>query len=344
MPANEESDVALWYKLDTLIWSCVISQAIHVALELNVPTTLKGGPKSTGEIAEATGSDPWTLEAILHALAAFEVLDVDQDERFSLTKVGALLLDPSKGLIGEAGAFFETIYRTQSGLMDMAKTGEPAFNAVFGINFYEYLAQNPRAGSFFNEQMLRNGPVRYGSISSIYDFSKVSRIVDVGGGPGALILELLRQQAHLTALLFDSPEVVENSADHLKRAGLSARCQIVGGNFLESVPAGGDVYFLAAVVSNLADREARQLLKNCRAAMDPAARLLILEPVRDFGKRLPPWASLIELGIMAQRGGRSRTEAQLRDLLGSAGFLLHEVRRYRSGPTTVIEAAPIGGE
>jgi hypothetical protein len=342
MAANEESDSALWYKLDTLIWSCVISQAVHVALELGVPATLKAGPKSADEIAVTTGSNPWTLEAILHALAAFEVLDVDQDERFSLTKVGALLLDPSRGLIGESGLFFETIYRTQSGLMDMAKTGETAFKAVFGVNFYEYLARNQRAGSFFDEQMIRNGPVRYGSISSIYDFPSVSRIVDVGGGQGALILELLKQQPHLTAVLFDSPEVVENSARRLEQAGLSARCEIVGGNFLKSVPAGGDLYFLAAVVSNLADREARELLKNCRAAMDLKARLLILEPVRDFGKRLPRWAALVELGIMAQRGGRTRTEAQLRNLLQSAGFKLHEIRRYQSGPATVIEAAPIG--
>ncbi|MGO9455191.1 MAG: methyltransferase [Candidatus Binataceae bacterium] len=341
MAEKEESDPALWYNLDTLVWSCVISQAVHVALELGVPATLKAGPKSTDEIASATRSDPWTLEAILHALAAFEVLDIDQDERFSLTKVGALLLDPSKGLIGEAGAFFETIYRTQTGLMDMAKTGDTAFKSVFGITFYEYLAQNSRAGSFFNEQMIRNGPARYSSISSIYDFSSVSRIVDVGGGQGALILELLRQQPHLTAVLFDSPEVVENSAGRLEQAGLSARCQIVAGNFLESVPAGGDVYFLAAVVSNLNDREARELLKNCRAAMGLKARLLILEPVRDFGKRLPRWAALVELGIMAQRGGRTRTEAQLRNLLQSAGFKLDEIRRYQSGPATVIEAAPI---
>jgi hypothetical protein len=66
--------------------------------------------------------------------------------------------------------------------------------------------------------------------------------VDVGGGQGALILELLRQQPHLTALLFDSPDVVENSTDRLEQAGLSDRCQVVSGNFLESVPTGGDVY------------------------------------------------------------------------------------------------------
>jgi hypothetical protein len=94
-------------------------------------------------------------------------------------------------------------------------------------------------------------------------------------------------------------------------------------------------------VSNLADREARKLLENCRAVMNWKSRLLILEAVRNFGQKLPRWASLVELGIMAQRGGRRRTESQLRELIQSAGFRLNEIRRYQSGPRTVIEAAPI---
>jgi len=251
MATVEESESDLWYKLDTLIWSCTISQAVHVALELGVPASLELGPKSTQEIASATGSDPWTLEAILHALAAFEVLDIDQDERFSLTRLGALLLDPAKGLSGEAGPFFETIYKAQSGLLQMAKTGETAFKAEFGTDFYGYLARHTEAGSFFNQQMIRNGPARYGSISSIYDFSKVSNVVDVGGGQGALVLELLKQQPHLNAMLFDAPDVLEGVTATLEQAGLANRCQIVSGNFLESVPTGGDVYFLAAVVITL---------------------------------------------------------------------------------------------
>lgn len=342
MAAVEESEADLWYKLDTLIWSCVISQAIHTALEIRVFEFLKPGPKSVQEIAAATESDPWTLEAILHALASFEVLDIDQDERFRLTKLGSLLLDPSHGLAGEAGPFFETIYKAQGGLVAMAKTGETAFKAAFGADFYQFLARNPETGAFFNQQMIRNGPVRYGSISSIHDFSKVSKIVDVGGGQGALLLELLKQQPHLTAILFDSPEVTKGAARQFEQAGLEARCQIVGGNFLESVPSGGDIYFLAAVLNNLADHEARQLLRGCRSAMDKKAILLILEAVRDFGKKLPRWAALVELGIMAQRGGRTRTELQLRGLLESAGFTLRGVRRYQSGPRTVVEAVPNG--
>jgi O-methyltransferase domain len=252
-----------------------------------------------------------------------------------------LLLNPSLGLVGEAGPFFETIYRTQSGLMEMAKTGETAFKEMFGTNFYEYLQGNPKVSFFFHEQMIRNGPPRYGSISSIYDFSKASKVVDVVGGRGALILQLLKQQPHLNAILFDSPEVVQGAVAAFEEAALADRCQIMGGDFLASVPADGDVYFLAAVVNNLADRDARQLLRNCRDAMSENGGLLILEGVREFGKRLPRWAALVNLGIMAQRGGRTRTEPQLRELLRSAGFMLREIRTYQSGPRTVIEAAPI---
>jgi len=341
MTAVEAWEADPWFKLDTLIWSCVISQAVHAAVVIGIPALLTTGPKSAKEVAVASGSDAQTLEAILHALAAFEILDVDQNEQFRLTQLGNLLLDPSHGLMGEAGPFFETIYKAQSGLLQMARTGETAFKTVFGVDFYSYLASHSQVGSFFNEQMIRNSPARYGAISSVYDFSKVSKIVDVGGGQGALILQLLKQQPHLNAILFDAPQVVKGAAAILEQAGLAGRCHIVGGNFLEAVPAGGDVYFLAAVLNNLSDTDARVLLRNCRLVMNDQSVLLILQGVRDFGKRLPRWSALVELGIMAQRGGRTRTEPQVRELLEYAGFALREIRRYQAAPRTVIEAAPI---
>jgi len=337
----EQTDFNQWFKLDQLIWSCAISQAVHVAVELGLPELLQLEAKSAEEIATLTGSDAWALDAVLHALAAFDVLKMDATERFSLSEMGALLLKSGPALPGEAGAFFETIYRSLGALTHAVRTGEKAFDRAFGISFYEYLSREAEVGRFFNEQMVRNIPARYAGISSIFDFSRVSRVVDIGGGEGGLLLHLLSQRPHLKAMLFDLPGVVEKAGPRFKEAGLCDRCEIVGGSFLESVPEGGDLYMLAAVLNNLRDSDAAQLFANCRASMGPGTRLLILEPLRNFGERLTQWAALVGLGVMAQRGGRTRTEAQVRKLLVEARFELFEVRHYQSAPRTVIEAVPI---
>ncbi len=245
------------------------------------------------------------------------------------------------GLSDEAGAFFETICRPLGGLVEAVRTGNTAFDRVFGCTFYEYLAHNPDVGGFFNDQMVRNAPLRYAGISSVFDFQGVSRIVDVGGGQDGLIVRLLTDQPHLTAAIVDLPEVIEGARQRISEAGLSKRCEFVPANFLDYVPGGGDVYVLAFVVNNCRDQDAARLLANCRAAMGAKSKLLILESLREPGKTLSRWAALVELGIMAQRGGKSRTEGQLRRILRAAGLDVREIRRFPSSPRTVIEVAPI---
>jgi hypothetical protein len=221
------------------------------------------------------------------------------------------------------------------------KTGQTAFDNVFGCTFYEYLVRNPQVGGFFDEQMIRNAPQRYAGISSVFDFSKVSKVVDVGGGHGGLTVRLLAEHPHLTAVIVDLPETIEGARGHLDGEGLLSRCELVGQSFLDAVPEGGDVYILAFVVNNCRDSDARRLFANCHAAMSADARLLILETLREPGKPLSRWAALVELGIMAQRGGKSRTEGQLRNLLRTADLELTEIRRFPSPPKTVVEAAAI---
>jgi hypothetical protein len=103
----EQDDDDVWFKLDELVWSCAISQAVHVAVELGIPELLQAGRKSAGELAATTSSDEATLESILFALAAFDVLDMDDREHFSLTELGTLLLKSKLGIPEEAAFFLK---------------------------------------------------------------------------------------------------------------------------------------------------------------------------------------------------------------------------------------------
>src|SRR5215467_362115 len=187
--------------------------------------------------------------------------------------------------------------------------------------------------------MVKNAPARYTGLSSVYDFSNVRTVVDLGGGEGGLLLHLLREQEHLCAVLFDLPDVVANADVRFEAAGFTNRCKIVAGSFFDSVPAGGDVYILANVINNFNDDGARKMLANCRATMNPAARLLIVDALYPIGKPALWWA-MAGLGVLAQRGGRGRTEPQMRALLESARFCVCSVKAPGKGAPGLVEAAP----
>lgn len=328
-----------WERLCELIWGCAIGQAIHACVELGIPELLTPGPRTTDQLAAATGADAWTLESVLRALAAFDVL-ADEGETYALTQIGRLLLKSAPGPgAGEAGPFFETIYRPLGALLEAVRTGGIAFDRVYGKSFYSYLAEHPPLAAHFFDAMESNAPHRYAGLSSIFDFSDVSRVIDVGGGEGSLLVQLLSEQPHLTGVLFDLPVAADRARARLESAGLSGRCTIVSGDFRTGVPSGGDLYILAQILNNWRDAGARCILANCRAAMSAESRLLVLEPVS--GMRPPSrWQALVSLGVLAQRGGRTRSEAQLRSLMTQVGFRMESLVQFSSTTTCAITATP----
>jgi len=338
----EEDDTQDRERLWELIWGGAIGQAMHVAVQLGIPEILQAGPQSLEQLVAETSSDPWTLETILRGLTAFDVLQVDGQQRFSLSRMGKLLTKSSAGTFaGEAGVFFEMIYRPMDGLMHMAKTGGVAFDHVYGMPFYQYLSEHPEIAAFFYDTMSRNTPSRYAELAAVCDFSHVRQLVDVGGGEGALMIQILQQNAHVAARLLELPGAIDRARRRIEEAGLSDRCELIAGNFLESVPAGGDLYLLAQILNNWRDDEARQILTRCRSAMNDSGRLLVLEGVYMPGTPVPPWRALVSLGVVAQRGGRTRSERQLRTLLASSGFRVNDIRCLSPGATYAIEARPI---
>lgn len=335
-----EKDVYAWEKLCELIWGCAVSEALHVAVQFGIPEILEAGPKPLDELAANTGLDPWSLESILRTLAAFEVLTNDGEERYGLTGMGRLLLKSAAHSIAtDAGEFFPTIYNSLGALATAVRTGDVAFNRVYGKSFYEYLATNENLAATFYSMMEANASQRYNGISTIYDFSGASHVIDIGGGEGSLLAQLLSEHPEITGTVFDLPHVAARASSRIETAGLSPRCQVVSGDFRMSVPEGGDLYILAQILNNWRDEEALTILANCRAAMNGAGCLLILEPIYMHGT-CSRWQALVSLGVMAQRGGRSRTETQLRSLMTTAGFQVESIQQLPSSTTSVIKAKP----
>ena len=176
------------------------------------------------------------------------------------------------------------------------------------------------------------------AVLAVYDFSCAKRVVDVGGGNGALLTAILNAFPHLEGTLFDLPHVIER-ARLLDQAGLAHRISFKGGDFLDDIPPDGDAYILKKIIHDWPDDVALKILRRCREAMAPGSRLLLIELVMPPGNDAT-FTKFLDLWMLIWPGGRERTEDEYRTLLESANLSLTKVIPTRS-PISVIEVAPV---
>ena len=203
----------------------------------------------------------------------------------------------------------------------------------------QYRAQHPDAGAVSNAGMASLATQVANAVVGAYDFSAVGTLVDVGGGQGALLTAVLSAHPELRAVLFDLPRVIEGAREPLTAAGLFDRCQIVGGDMFNAVPAGGDAYMLSRVIHGWDDDRSVAILANCRRVMGPHSKLLLVQEVIPPGD-LYSYGKLSDLNMLVSPGGQERTETEYRALLAAAGFTLTRVISTRSR-ISLIEAAPV---
>jgi hypothetical protein len=316
-----------------------VSQAIYVAAKLGVADLLEDGPKPHAILAKATQTDPGALYRLLRALASLDVFTEDADGRFCLTPLADCLRTSAPGslrafaiMLGE-----QEHWQAWSNVLHSVRTGQPAFDHVFGLPHFKYLAEHPEAARLFNEAMTSRSGLENDAIIASYDFSGLRLVVDVGGGQGTLLAAILKATETPRGVLFDLPHVIAAVQAGMAHIGQDRRLQLQEGDFFDMVPAGGDAYVLKKVIHDWDDQQAISILKNCRHAMPRAARLLLFEPIVPPGNA-PSFNKLLDLLMLIwTSGGKERTEAEHRMLLASAGFEPVRVIPTNS-PLSIIEA------
>lgn len=296
-----------------------------VAAKLCIADHLADGPKTSGELTTACSAHPGALYRLLRVLAGFDVFAEDEQGYFTLTPMAALL---QQGPANSKRAFAlwsgGVSYELFGSLDYSVMTGEPAFDHLFGMEFFDYLDHHPEVGTLFDEFMAcQTGPM--GSVVADYDFSGVETVVDVAGGRGEVLAAILRAHPSLLGVLIDRPRVVQAAKCVLERAGVTDRCQTVCGDVSESVPSGGDLYILKSVVHGLDDEGSAHLIANCRRAMNTGGRNLLVEFVMSPGNDPFPGKLMDLLMLVGSHGGRERTEQEFRELYTAAGCRLTSI-------------------
>jgi hypothetical protein len=313
------------------------TQLVYLAARLRLADRLASGPRPSAELAREVGVDAPALHRLLRALAEIELVVEVEEGVFQLTPVGEHLReDAPNSLHAAAICAGETFSRAWGDLLESVRTGETAFERVFGVPIFDYLSQRPELGETFGRYLSASSAAVEAVVVETYGFSPFRCIVDVGGGRGTLLTAILRANPSATGVLFDLPPVIARAEPWIEEQGLAGRCRPVAGSFFEAVPEGGDLYLLKWILHDWDDERAIRILQGCRRAMDSNARLLVLESV--MPERMTPdhTGALVDIQMLVLTGGRERTEAEWRALLDRGGFRLARVM-----PTPPSARSPI---
>jgi len=328
-------------QLSDLIWSFTKAQLVYVAAKLEIADLLMDGPKDAKTLSTSTKINTQILYRLMRGLAWIGLVDHLPDNRFSLTPMGEYLYTESPNSLHEnALSMGEIDWPVWSTLLDIIKTGKPGFEYAFGMEIFDYFAQNEEAGSRFDRLMGKASEAVSASIIHNYDFSSVKTFVDIGGGNGTLAATILQANSHLRGIIFDLPDVIDRTNQRLQALEIADRCEAIGGDFFESVPAGGDAYIMKWILHDWPDDRCVEILKNCHAVMEKDAKLLVVEMVMPEQASPSTQAVMYDLHMLAMVDGIERTESEFRNLYSRAGFNLSQVIHTESG-FSIVEGMPV---
>ena len=315
------------------------AQAIHAAAVLGVADLLKDGPRTSADLAAVTGTHERSLYRLLRALVSVGVFAEEAPGHFGLSPLAECLrTDAVNSVRAMAIMTGSEHYHSWGDLLYSIRTGQTAFEHLYGQPIFPYLATHPEAAQVFDDAMTAIHGAETAAMLDAYDFGPFQTLVDVGGGNGSLLTAALQRYPALRGILFDRADVVDRARPLLKAAGLEERCPAVAGSFFSSVPAGGDAYLMRHIIHDWNDVLALSILRNCRQVMPVGGRLLLIESV------IPPgpgasWSKFLDLNMLVIPGGMERTEAEYRDLLALAGFRLERIVPTRT-EICLIEGLP----
>lgn len=300
-----------------------LTAAISAAATLGIPDALADGPKSLDCLARELGCEPSALARLLRVLVGEELLCENPNREFELLEAGRLLRNEALGRLARyVGSPLG--WEPWSELVHAVRTGESSFAKRHGAPLFEYLDRHPAEATLYNEAIEAFAQREAVALAEQHDFSTARRVLDVGGGRGGLLVELLSRFPHLSGVLLERPAAVREARETFQRAGLAERCEAQVGDFFDAIPTGADICILKHIVHNWDDDAAAALLHRCGEAVGPGGRVLVVEGtlVSDGRRSL---TNMLDLEMLVLCGpGHERSKPELRRLFSRAGLRLLE--------------------
>ena len=321
----------------------LLQRSIFACVELFLPTYLEDGPQSIEYIAEKAGMNTRALYRVMRCLAAYGIFKEKKDKFFENTPLSEYLIYGKESSVAPLAKFAASPLVTGI-LCDIVYSIEKEKSLPqikYKKNFFKWLEKHPEEYRVFDEGMTSLSGLSDDPIAAVYNFSKIGTLVDVGGGHGGQLATILKAHPHMKGILFDLPRVIDGSKNEstFDDPIFEGRVEFVGGSFFDSVPAGGDAYYLRHIAHDWYDDDLIKILTNCRKAMNDKAKLLVAEMVikhdnnHHFGK-------ILDVSMLSLLDGRERTEEEFAEAFEKSGFKLNRIIPTAS-PYSLLEGVPV---
>lgn len=253
--------------------------ALRVAVTLGIAELIEAGTTDLETLAAKTKSHPEALDAVLSHLAGRGVFTQSTNSAgvsvFGLADLGRELLEPAAHVFFDlrgVGSRFTHVWAT---LPAYVQTGQPAYQSIFGLPFWEDLAAHPEMSEQFDGLMGHHGHGVPKPLDISVGWNTVRTVVDVGGGSGSMLAEILKAHQHLNGILVDLPQTAARAAALFNEAGVANRATLVGGSFFDELPAGADVYILKSVLNDWPEAETIAILKRVAEAAGTTGLIVV---------------------------------------------------------------------
>ena len=327
-------------RLAELIIGSKIAASLHVVVDKHIADVLASGPKTADALANEVKIPVDTLRRFMRALTQLGIFTEPDDGVFANSEVSEYLRSDVKYSLRDMVRVLDhdVVVRGWQRLPDVLESGQPAFDEVHGMGFFDWLKADPdrsaAMASFMGGIYGPQGP----KIATGYAFGRFETLIDIGGGNGHILAEILDQHPQLRGALFDLPPTADVARSFLSKRQLAARWEVFEGDFFTAVPSDYDAYMIKSCLHDWNDTKAIEILQRCREAMPAHGRVLIVEIVLGAGRLIGHPHRLIDLEMMVTLGGRERSQMEFAAILEAAGLKLETVTPIEGSFFSVVEA------
>lgn len=318
----------------------MLSAVLHTVARLAVADHLSAGPQPVAELARRTNASADALYRLLRPLIAIGVFAEPSPKTIALTPASDMLRADHPQTLRDMVLWIDSRFHFEvwADLEHSVRTGTPAVEHLYGKPCFEIFDSKPEVAQTFNAGMTALSGKLASAILEVYDFSTIPTLMDVAGGHGQVLCEILRANPKMRGILFDVASVIDGAKCRVCDLRLDHRCETVVGDFFQQIPAGADAYYLQHIIHDWPDDKALTILGNCRRALQGknGGKLLVVDSVLTE-KPSPQFGNLLDLEMLLMPGGRERTEREFRELFARAGFEITRVIPMKASDS-IIEA------
>jgi hypothetical protein len=317
-----------------------VAGAVACVAELRIPDLVESGPKSADELAAQIGANAQALFRLMRATACVGVLSEGSNGKFSQTPLSSVLrTNATPGLRGWVAMYGREWHTRGWGVLShCVRTGKQAIDEIYGQPIFQFFAQHPEESAIFNEAMTNLSALDGPATAKAYSFAGLQTIVDVAGGHGALLAEILSRNPHMRGTLLEMPNVVEGAKSGPLKPMLD-RCSFASCDIFSGALPAADAYIMKHIIHDWPDDKCVQILKACRKSVNPDGKLLVVDSVIQPGNNFEP-GKFLDIQMLIFPGGRERTESQFRDIFNASGWKLTRLIPTAAAES-IVEGVPV---